>query len=199
MASWLICCFIVILLYIERKWLPKRKLATILPLYSKLSGKFQRFNAIGGSIKCQKIVKFPKISIKTFYESQIAKERRKLFSPLPDKISLRLWNKYFLTKVYRNIQTFDFQVPRECSSWTSRNGAVQMFFLTPTKKLFLSVLQEEIIQSPPNKSFLRLLNKYFLNEVYMNIQTFDFQVLRECSSIFPNFEWVEVRKMNEVF
>ena len=44
--------------------------------------------------------------------------------------------KYFLTEIYRNIQTFAFQVLRECSSWAFRNGAVQMFFLTPTKKMF---------------------------------------------------------------
>ena len=36
-------------------------------------------------------------------------------------------------KIYRNIQTFTFQVLRECSSWAFRNSAVQMFFLTPTR------------------------------------------------------------------
>ena len=34
-----------------------------------------------------------------------------------------------------NIQTFAFQVLRECSSWASRNGAVQMFFLTPNRNM----------------------------------------------------------------
>ena len=47
MAAWLICCFIVIL-YTERN------LATILPLNSKLSGKFQPFNAING---CNEMLK----------------------------------------------------------------------------------------------------------------------------------------------
>ena len=47
---WLICCFIVIFLYIERRWLLKRNVATILPVKSKLSGKFQRFNTIDGRI-----------------------------------------------------------------------------------------------------------------------------------------------------
>ena len=46
--------FIAILFYIERKWLFMRNLATVLPLKSKLSGKFQRFNAIDGSIKMLK-------------------------------------------------------------------------------------------------------------------------------------------------
>ena len=45
--------FFVILFYIERKIL-ERKLATILLLNFNLSGKFQRFNDIGGSIKMLK-------------------------------------------------------------------------------------------------------------------------------------------------
>ena len=50
MAPCLICYFVVKLFYIERKWLLMRNLATILPLKSKLSGKFQLFNAIERSI-----------------------------------------------------------------------------------------------------------------------------------------------------
>ena len=37
-----------------------RKLAIILPLKSKLSGKIQRFSAIDGSIEMLKIVELPK-------------------------------------------------------------------------------------------------------------------------------------------
>ena len=44
--------------------------------------------------------------------------------------------KHFLTEIYRNIQTFAFKVFQECNSWPSRNGAVQMFFLTPNKNMF---------------------------------------------------------------
>ena len=51
MALWLICCFVVILLYIERKWPFKGNLATMLPLKSKFSGKFQRFDATNESIQ----------------------------------------------------------------------------------------------------------------------------------------------------
>ena len=40
------------------------------------------------------------------------------------QILLRLWEKSFLTGIYRNIETFPFKVPQECSSWTSRNGTV---------------------------------------------------------------------------
>ena len=46
----LICYFIFILFYTERKWLLMRNLPIILPLKSKLSGKFQRFNTIDESI-----------------------------------------------------------------------------------------------------------------------------------------------------
>ena len=48
MAVWLICGFIVVLLYTEKKY------TTILTLKSKLSGKFQRFNAIDGSVEMLK-------------------------------------------------------------------------------------------------------------------------------------------------
>ena len=45
---------VVLLSYIERKYFLKRNLATILPLKSKLSRKFQSFNTIDGSIKMMK-------------------------------------------------------------------------------------------------------------------------------------------------
>ena len=54
MAPCLICYFIVILFYIERKRFFMRTLAAILPLKSKLLGKFQHFNDIDGSIKTMK-------------------------------------------------------------------------------------------------------------------------------------------------
>ena len=44
--------FYCILFYIERKWLLMRNFAIILPLKSKLSEKFQRFNTIDESIGC---------------------------------------------------------------------------------------------------------------------------------------------------
>ena len=42
------------ILYIERKWFLRRKWAKILSLNSKLSGKFQRLNAINGSAEMLK-------------------------------------------------------------------------------------------------------------------------------------------------
>ena len=64
MAPWLIFCFTVILLHIERKLLLKENLTAILPLKSELFGKFQRFNAIDGNIEMLKKVEFLKISVK---------------------------------------------------------------------------------------------------------------------------------------
>ena len=83
------------------------------------------------------------INCKTFCEGQTASRVKKIIKPLyhpspePDKILLRLWNKYFLTEIYRNIQTFAFEVLQEYSSWTSKNDAVQMFFWHQTEKCWL--------------------------------------------------------------
>ena len=88
---------------------------------------------------------------------------RKLFSPHQIKASYVSGVNILLTAVYRNTQTFDFQMLRECSTWMSRNGAVEMFFsffVTPTRNVFLDVFQEYI---------------------------------------FCNVEWIEARKMSEVF
>ena len=114
--------FIVILFYIDWKWLLLRNLAIILLLKSKLSGKFYRFNGIDESIEILKnswISKnFIKVkNCKTFYETQTASHLKEVFSLpppliLPD-ILLRLWNKNVLKETYRNIQTFAFKVHQE--------------------------------------------------------------------------------------
>ena len=59
-----------------------RNIAAILPLKSKLSRKFQRFNAINRCIEMLKLVEFSKISIKiknykTFCKAQIANDLKK--------------------------------------------------------------------------------------------------------------------------
>ena len=138
-TPWLICCLFVTLLYIERKWLLMRNLATVLPLKSKLSGKFQRFNVVNGSME---MLINSCISIKFKLKWAISKHVKqwaaltKLFSPPPDKSFIRHWNKKFLTEIYSNIQTLAFQVLRKCSSLAFRNGAVQMLSLTPTRNMF---------------------------------------------------------------
>ena len=69
---------------------------------------------------------------KTFYEAQAA-SRLKLIIQVPptpqDKILQRLWHKYFVTDIYRYIQTFAFKVLLRMQ-FLGINGAMQMFFLT---------------------------------------------------------------------
>ena len=142
MAPCLVCYFIVILFYIERKWL-MRNLARILPLKPKLSGKFQRVNAIGGISKCWKIVEFPKISIKmknckTFCEAETTSRLNEIIKPPSnpppyDKILLCLWNKTFLTKIYRNIRTFAFKLLHECSFGCQEKVECKCFFWHQTE------------------------------------------------------------------
>ena len=78
---------------------------------------------------------------------------KEIIHPLPpDKGFLRTWNKYFLTEICRNMQTFAFQALRECISWASRNGAVQMgFFLRFfARDIFLEIGFCVILQSIQN-------------------------------------------------
>ena len=95
-----------------------RNLATILPLKSKLYGKFQCFNAINGNIEM----------LQNSYEVQTVNHLKEIIQPYPfhilsDKISLHLWNKNFLREIYRNIQVSAFK------KWCSANN----FFGTKQK------------------------------------------------------------------
>ena len=83
-------------------------------------------------------------NFKTFYECERVIYLKEIIQPPPDESFLRLSNKNVWTGIYRDIQTFAFQVLWECSSWASRNGAVQMFFLTQPKIMFLAVFWEYI-------------------------------------------------------
>ena len=100
---------------------------------------------------------------------------RKLFSlpptqPSSEKILLSLWNKHFYKEIYRNIQTFAFKVLQECSSSASRNGAVQISFLTPNKNMSAG-------KSVKSERLLPVLQEH----------------------IIFNVKWVEVCEMSEVF
>ena len=81
------------------------------------------------------------INCKTFCEGQTASRVKKIIKPLyhpspePDKILLRLCNKYFLTEIYRNIQTFAFKVLQEYSSWTSKMMQCKCFSDTKQKNV----------------------------------------------------------------
>ena len=104
-----------IILYWE-KMTSYEKCSLEVPIVWKIS----RFNAIDGSIQMLKIVEFPKISLKwkiwkRFTSSKQRAALRNLFGlPLtyfpPDKVLLPLWNKHFLTEIYRNLQTSVFKV-----------------------------------------------------------------------------------------
>ena len=96
--------------------------------------------------KCWKKLNFRKLQlegkiVKHFMRPKQRAALKKFFrlppthSP-PDKILLRLWSKNFLIDIYRNIQIFAFKVLQGCSSWASRNGAVQMFLLKPNRNMF---------------------------------------------------------------
>ena len=89
----------------------------------------------------QKWLNFQKLWLKWKYLKHFTRPKqqatvRKLFNPPADKSFQGFWNKNFLTEIYRSIQTFASQVHWECSAWASRSGEVQMFFQTPTSKMF---------------------------------------------------------------
>ena len=74
--------------------------AAIVPLKSKLSGKFQRFNAINRCIEMLKIVEFSKISIKTQKSNRLKNFFQSPLIPPPTTIPqeqtlLRLGNNFF--------------------------------------------------------------------------------------------------------
>ena len=129
-----------------------RNAAAILPLKSKLSEKFQRFSAINRRIEMLKLVEFSKISMKIknykiFCKAQTPNGLKKcinVFSPLlpppppsPTRTNLTTsLEQISFKEIYRNIQTFAFKVLQECVSWASRNGVMQIFFLTPHRNMF---------------------------------------------------------------
>ena len=171
----LIYCFIVMLFYIERKWFLMRNLATILPLKSKLSGKFQHFNTKYEVSKCWKIVEFLKFSFKikkckTFYEAQTAGRLKEIiqlpstYLP-PDKTLLFFWNKNFLTEIYRHLVSKCFKnvvLGRQEMVKPNRNMSE-----TKQKDVFWKTCEVR-------SSFLRCVTRTY------------------CS-------WVEIRKTSEVF
>ena len=134
MAPCLIFYFFVILFYIERKWLLTRKLVTILPLKFKLSRKFQRFNAI------ERNIKMLKNSWIFICKAETVCHLKEVIQPIPlpshpIRYQIKPYyvcgTKRFFKEIYRNIQAFAFKELQKCSSWASRNGAVQIFFLGP--------------------------------------------------------------------
>ena len=180
MALCLICYFIVIVFYIEQKWLLEKfshyPTFEVLILWKSLVLQFYCWKYRN----TEKLLNFEKFHIiwkivKHFTRPKQRAALRKLFSLSPprippDKILLRLCNKHFLREIYKNIQTFAFKLLHESSSWASGNGAVQRCFLTPNWKIFA-------------RKFVNWEN--FLAVFWEHI-------------IF-NFKGVEICKMSEVF
>ena len=127
--EWLHVWFVILLSYyfILRESDFLRNLAIILPLKSKLSGKFQRFNTLLKVSKYWKIVELWKIqlifkNVKHFKRPKQRATLRKSFSLSPPsayhqtKSYYVFVTKHFVREIYKNIQTFAFKVLHESSS-----------------------------------------------------------------------------------
>ena len=112
--------------------------------------------------------------VKHFMRPKMRLAFRKLFSLPPNhphqKKCFYVFGKKFSYRHIQKVQTFAFKVFQKCSSCASRNGAVQMFSLTPSI----------------NKS----AGKFWKSERSL-------AVLQE--HIIFSVKWVEVRKISQVF
>ena len=59
-------------------------------------------------------------------------------------------------EIYRNIETFVFKVFQECSFWASKNGAVQILFLTPSRNMFAGIFVK-------SERFLAVLRRHIIS------------------------------------
>ena len=174
MPPCLICYFIAIF-YIERKWLLMRNLARILSLKPKLSGNFQYFNVIDGSIKMLKKklnleeLKLKWKIVKDFTRPKKRAASMKLFSlpPTqhpPDKILLRLF-----LRIYTEIN----------GHWLWK--CFRIAVLGVKKRWSANVFSDT-------------KQKHVCWEILVNSERFWLY----CKTILFSM-WVEVRKMSEVF
>ena len=128
--------FLSILFYIERKWLLVRNLAIILPLKSKLSEKFQRFNAIDKSIEIEMLFPHPTPSphqVKFYYVSET-------------KIFLRRYLQIYghlLSKCFKNAVLHRQEMVHAISFLTPSRNVIALKFVK--SEIFLVVLWEHII------------------------------------------------------
>ena len=131
-----------------------RHLATILSLKSKLSGKFQCFNAI---YRCIEMLKNSWI-FKDFYPQFLSPSHQiKPYYVSVTKIFLRRYKEIW------NIQTFAFKVLQEFSSSASTNAAVQISFLTPKRNMFTRKFVKP-------ERFLAVLRDHFIFNVNFNVK-----------------------------
>ena len=104
MTLWLICCFIVMLFYIERKWLLWKIYSQTYPWSPNCLKNFHVSVILMKVSKCWNIAEFPKLLIKTenvetFYEDQTMSRLQEDVPPTtPDKSFLRRY-----TGIYRHL------------------------------------------------------------------------------------------------
>ena len=104
MTLWLICCFIVMLFYIERKWLLWKIYSQSYPWSPNCLKNFHVSVILMKVSKCWNIAEFPKLSIKaenvkTFYEDQTMSRLQEDVPPTtPDKSFFRRY-----TGIYRHL------------------------------------------------------------------------------------------------
>ena len=114
---WMVPCsiyfYIVILLYTERKWLFMGNIITILPLKSKLSGKFLLFNSIDGRVEMlqNSWLNVQKFQLKWKFLKHFTRPKqraalRKLFSTSPYKSFLLLPNPSPNPNPYGDLQEY---------------------------------------------------------------------------------------------
>ena len=78
--------FVVLLSYIERRWLLKRNLATIVPFNPNSLENFRVWMLLMKALKCLKILEFPKISnnmkkSQIIYEAKTASRLKEIIQP----------------------------------------------------------------------------------------------------------------------
>ena len=113
---------------------------------------------------------------KTFYEVQTVSRLKEIIQPPPTRYPTR-WN--LTTSLeqkfsQRDIHKYTYICFEECSYWVSRNGPLQIFFLTPNRNMFAGKFVKWVYK----------LQKFLI-------------VFRE--HIIFDIRWVEVHKISEVF
>ena len=122
-----------------------------------------------------KLVEFSKISIEIKNCNTFCK------APIPprEQTLLRLGNNFF-KEIYTNI--FAFKVIQECSSWASRNGVVQIFFLTPHRNIFAGKFVRKVFGCF-GSILLSMSSDLRMSEVFQR------NCITKCLIFFASFCW----------
>ena len=114
--------FVVLLSYIERRWLLKRNLATIVPFNPNSLENFRVWMLLMKALKCLKILEFPKISnnmkkSQIIYEAKTASRLKEIIQP-----SLIKWK--HSTSLEQKISYGDIQEYIDICYWKCFENAV---------------------------------------------------------------------------